>query len=271
MADNKKKSGLHKNISSIFDGVPIPNDQGAASANRGSEQPKVGYDSPRPSTSSVQNPQIPGSYQQFRQSPRGGARLKAGAEAKGPLGQVAKKLFAPKPGVSPARQKVMVLAVPLLLVVFIVVVTKFVGLPSFAVKAPVIPVPKLNTAAAADEPIWQKPEPYPAGLRDPMELTDDMVARIEAKAQQEAQAKIDAAAARNQTAAGTGDTQAIVAKMGELTVKGILFSADNPAAVIGTRIAHVGDTIADAKILKITKKNVEFERDGKTWTQEVEP
>ena len=64
---NKKKSGLHKEISSIFDGVPVPSDRTAARPHTGPQQGQAGYDSPRPSARSPQNPRIPGSYQQLRQ------------------------------------------------------------------------------------------------------------------------------------------------------------------------------------------------------------
>jgi hypothetical protein len=54
-------------------------------------------------------------------------------------------------------------------------------------------------------------------------------------------------------------------------VKGILYSADNPAAIIGTQIVHAGDKISGATVVKINKGSVEFEMDGKKWEQNVEP
>jgi hypothetical protein len=45
-------------------------------------------------------------------------------------------------------------------------------------------------------------------------------------------------------------------------VSGILWSEDNPSAMIGT--------ISGVKVVKIRKGAVEFEKDGKKWTQVVE-
>lgn len=56
----------------------------------------------------------------------------------------------------------------------------------------------------------------------------------------------------------------------EIVVRGILFSKDDPSAIIGLDIVHVGDEIMGAKIAKITRKAVEFEKDGEIWEQAVE-
>ena len=71
--------------------------------------------------------------------------------------------------------------------------------------------------------------------------------------------------------AAEGGRLSEAARGGALVVKGILFSDDNPAAVVGAEIAHIGDTIAGAEIVAIRKDEVEFEKDGKKWTQAVEP
>ncbi|MDD5065254.1 MAG: hypothetical protein PHQ35_10925 [Phycisphaerae bacterium] len=53
----------------------------------------------------------------------------------------------------------------------------------------------------------------------------------------------------------------------DITVKGILYSADNPSALIGEKIVREGDIIDGVKVVKINKDSVEFERDGEKWTQ----
>jgi len=276
--NDKKKAGLHKEISSIFDGVPVPTNQGAARPHLGPPGPQpgqAGYDSPRPAHRGPENPQIPGGPQQFRPAGRPGApaRARAGAAAttagQGALRQVTRKLFGPKEGVSVKRQIFMAILVPILLVVFIIVLMKVLGAPS-SKKATWSPEPKPKpattvTVSLADTGIdWQMPDPYPADLRDPMQLTDEMTAQIEAEAK-----------GKSQTVAVTpGDTGATEQPPGtpqELLVKGILFSDDNPAAVVGARIAHVGDTVAGATIVKITRTEVEFKKDSESWTQTVEP
>jgi hypothetical protein len=272
--NDKKKAGLHKEISSIFDGVPVPSNQGMARPHLGPPGPQpgqAGYDSPRPVPRGPENPQIPGAPQQFRQAGRPGApaHARAGAAAKtadqGALRQMTKRLFGHKEGVSAKRQIVMAVLVPVLLVVLIIVLTKALGAPSS--KSTWSPKPKpVATVGPADTEIdWRMPEPYPAGLRDPMQLTAEMTAQIEA----EATAKTQAVA---NTQANVGPTEQQPDKPPqELAITGILFSQDNPTAVIGTRIAHVGDTIAGATIVKINLTTVEFEKDGKSWTQTLEP
>jgi hypothetical protein len=174
-----------------------------------------------------------------------------------------KKLFGPKEGVSAKRQIVMAVLVPILLVGLIIALTRVLGASSS--KSTWSPTPKPVAAGSADTEInWRMPEPYPAGLRDPMQLTAEMTAQIEAEAIAKTQAVADAQA-------NTGPTEQQPAKPQELAVTGILFSQDNPTAVIGTRIAHVGDTIAGATIVKIDLTTVEFEKDGKSWTQTLEP
>ncbi len=56
----------------------------------------------------------------------------------------------------------------------------------------------------------------------------------------------------------------------ELVVRGILYSADQPSAIIGMQIAKVGDEIMGAMVIGITRHAVEFEKDGRKWTQNVE-
>jgi hypothetical protein len=271
--NDKKKAGLHKEISSIFDGVPVPTNQGAARPHLGPPGPQpgqAGYDSPRPVPRGPDNPQIPGAPQQFRQAVRPGAppHVRAGAAARtadqGALRQMTKKLFGPKEGVSAKRQIVMAVLVPILLVGLIIALTRVLGASSS--KSTWSPKPKpAATAGSADTEInWRMPEPYPAGLRDPMQLTAEMTAQIET----EAIAKTQAVATAQ---ANVGPTEQQPDKPQELAVTGILFSQDNPTAVIGTRIAHIGDTIAGATIVKINLTTVEFEKDGKSWTQALEP
>jgi hypothetical protein len=56
---------------------------------------------------------------------------------------------------------------------------------------------------------------------------------------------------------------------GDLVVKGIVYS-EHPSAVIGTQIAHQGDKVSGATVIKINKNDVEFEMGDKKWTQEVQ-
>jgi len=52
-----------------------------------------------------------------------------------------------------------------------------------------------------------------------------------------------------------------------LAITGILYSEDNPSAIIGGAIVREGDMIDDVKVVKIRKNIVEFEKNGEKWTQ----
>jgi hypothetical protein len=52
-------------------------------------------------------------------------------------------------------------------------------------------------------------------------------------------------------------------------LKGILYSEDNPSALIGETIVREGDIINGVKVVKINKDTVEFEKDGEKWTQGI--
>ena len=55
-----------------------------------------------------------------------------------------------------------------------------------------------------------------------------------------------------------------------LVVKGIVYSQERSSAVIGTRMVHQGDKVKGITVVKINKKDVVFEYNGKQWQQGVE-
>lgn len=144
------------------------------------------------------------------------------------------KLLAPKPGVSPGRQKATLLLIAVLPVILVFVIAKFVITPN---KAGAIPVQSAAVVASVNNQIkWQVPPPLPNSFRDPM---------------------VFGAAGKNQQDGG-------------IVVKGIVYSEDNPSAVVGDRIVVAGDTVGGAKIVKINPGSVEFAAGDKKWSQEVE-
>ncbi|MFA5422615.1 MAG: hypothetical protein WC374_02015 [Phycisphaerae bacterium] len=52
-------------------------------------------------------------------------------------------------------------------------------------------------------------------------------------------------------------------------VTGIVFSQDDPTALIGSQIVHVGDKIGKIQVASITPDSVAFERGRKQWSQAV--
>lgn len=50
---------------------------------------------------------------------------------------------------------------------------------------------------------------------------------------------------------------------------GILFNEANPAALIDDELVHEGDTIDGVKVVQINRRQIQFEKNGKTWVQGV--
>jgi hypothetical protein len=151
--------------------------------------------------------------------------------------QVKAKLLTPRRGTSPAKQKMMILALPVLMVVLLLVVVHAIKKPAgTAAKAS----QKASAVGAFSAKIsWELPAVIPDNLRDPMVFGS-------------------VPTAQNREAAN------------KPVVKGIVYSADNPCAVVGDRIVSAGDTVGDVKIVKINPNSVEFAMGDKNWTQEVE-
>ena len=153
--------------------------------------------------------------------------------------QIKNKLSPAKSGVDSNKNKKMAILMGVLLFVLIFVIVR--ATKQFSPKT----ADARNSADAnvgrgagiAEKNInWRIPEVYPSTLRDPMQL--------------------------NSSPAGQEDS-------GNLIVKGIMCSEDRPSAVIDDKIVHQGDKVSGATVVKINKNNVEFEMDGKKWTQEV--
>jgi len=266
----KYRAGLHRKISSIFDGVPIHKDNGAQQPPHAPipERPKYEPDHKRPPalqepdkghlegtpappepsapshlislpTTRPDQPEQPPPKATPTKQPKADTATKTARQIqwRQTLEQIKNKLFEPKPGVSAARQKTIVISVPVLFIVLIFVFIRVFSTPSRqTTKFPSLG-PANAAAASKDKIDWQIPEPYPTTLRDPTRFGPVSIAQ-----------------------AGTG----------RLIVKGIVYSEDNPSAVIGTQIVCEGDKILGATVVKINKDSVEFEMDDKGWTQRVQ-
>ena len=55
----------------------------------------------------------------------------------------------------------------------------------------------------------------------------------------------------------------------DASLTGILYTDDNPLAIVDGKIVGEGDVVGDAKVFKIHRDNVEFERSGKRWVQRL--
>jgi hypothetical protein len=245
MQDNEPKKkhrpGLHKQISSIFAGVPFPGrdrveQPSGTAAPSGAEQGPAGalppesrfpMGKPRPARQPITKVTAVKSYLQ-----KTWQRIKD-------------KLLKPQEGVSSSKQKIMLILIPVLIIVLI-----FVLMPFFKTPSREIPEPKgvkpTEVATELERKInWQIPEPYPAGLRNPMQPGASTLAK-------------------------PGATKTDSERMAKVPVKGIVYSEDNPAAVVGTQLVHEGDIISDVTIVKINQDSVEFQINSKKWIQRVE-
>jgi len=52
-------------------------------------------------------------------------------------------------------------------------------------------------------------------------------------------------------------------------VKGILYTVIDSSVMVDNQVLKEGDTIYGTKIVRIDPKKVEFEKNGKRWTQRV--
>lgn len=248
MQDNehkkKRKSGLHKEISSIFEGVPVPGRQEEPSDSAAREQ--VEPDASRPPSP---EPRVPQGVPTVKAGSVKQSMHKAVAARKGGESRwqniwlkIKSKLFKSESGASSSRQKVMLLLVPILVIALIYVLMPLFKRPEISRPAGVRPA----GAAVEDkrEIDWKVPEPYPITLRDPMQASSSMsVAR---------------------------ETEMIESGGGGLIVKGIVYSKESPAAVVGNQIVHEGDIVSGASVVKINQDSVEFKINDKRWVQKVQ-
>ena len=296
MAEHKRnKAGLHKGISSIFKGVLIPQADGGQEPS-GPPAPEHTATEPKQPAPETQKPQVPKAYQATQTLPKAAPghtatepkqptpetqktqapkayqatqSLPKAAPAQKPKAdtddikkyasekpvvvksdsqsfwqQIKNKLSKPKPGVSTTtKQKATVVMIPLLFIVLIFMLFRggVFGTSAGHPEASAEDTASGGVTAGANTKIdWVIPEPYPTTLRDPMRLGP-----VE-----------------------TGQTE--TRKTIKLIVKGILYTEDNPSAVIGNSIVHEGETIRGVSVIKISKDNVEFEMNGKRWTQKVQ-
>lgn len=250
----KHKAGLHKGVSSIFTGVPVPKHTDDEQANTTATKEPANYgppshlsgktaETPQPKKSppKVLRPEKPKADEKDAAKMQEPVEIKpAGPSALEQLVQRIKdKLFEPKPGVSPARQKAMVVLVPVMFIGMVLAFLKVLGGGPGTTAGPKTFTPSNVTAAATSTIDWKIPDLYPTTLRDPMQFK------------------------QVKKPTPTPD------KTEDIAIKGILYSQENPSVIIGIEILHEGEKVSGATIVKINKDSVEFEMNGKKWTQKV--
>ena len=256
----KDKTGLRRDISAIFDGVPIPK-KGERSEPKNHEPARDSGDpnvlkptaphSQTPSVQQLQKPvQPPPKAHRDKLFRRDSALQDTGQISyEGLWKRIQDKLFVPKPGVNLTRQKIMVMLVFILLIaLFFLLVRPFSTPSQYVVEPDTTKPPNRQLVLKSNIEIdWPVPNVYPTDIRDPMELGSSRP--LEA-------VKMEI------TPTGT--------KRPKLTVRGIVYSEISPYVVIGTQIMREGEVILGVTIKKINQDSVVFELDGQTWTQGVE-
>ena len=217
---DKNKAGLQKKVSSVFKGVPVPQNNGSQQPS-GSHTPQSAHGAaPKPApadrqvsqnslikklnqsedsldeaaqkqtpnvfpkpTSTNRMPQSP----QITKLPQPEESLKRAAKATQPesrpfieetsdglLQQIKDKLFTPKPGSSPAKQKAMVIMVPILAIIMIFAFRQFLSkAPSKTKGAGTDETPVVVASADSGHEIdWTVPEPISVMTRDPIKLPE---------------------------------------------------------------------------------------------------
>lgn len=166
--------------------------------------------------------------------------------------QIKDRLFTPKPGTSPARQKAMVIMIPILAIIMIFAFRQVLSKSPRKTKGaenedtPAV----VSNAGSGHEIDWEIPEPITAMSRDPIKLPEQTDPENPEQNTEE-----------NETEDKPGQRV--------ITIRDIVYSHDRPSAVIGTKIVYVGDKVNDATILKINRDSIEFEMNGKKWEQNV--
>jgi hypothetical protein len=294
---DKNKAGLQKKVSSVFKGVPVPQNnktQQQPSGTPATEQkPNV---SPKPALADKQTAQSslisrlsqsedspndaeqsqkantvqkPASTNQVPQGPlvnkvsqpdKSLERTSPQPEnapfieesSNGLLQQIKDKLFTPKPGTSPAKQKAMVIMVPILAIIMIFVFRQVLSkAPSKTKGTEADDTPAVvSNADSGSEIDWVIPEPIKIMTRDPIQLPDESnTENPEENTGQNGEANTD--------------------NQGAIIIRDIVHSKDKPSAVIGSRIVYPGDEINGVTIIKINRDSIVLEKDGEKWQQNV--
>lgn len=163
-----------------------------------------------------------------------------------PKKRTAIRSFTKRERTGSSRQRVATWLIPVLAIVMVVVLKHPLSARS-AAKAAGQPPLRVTGLVNTDVQIaWEIPSPYDLAGRDPMKGTTPPVVAVE-----------------------DNGTAAAREPLVELVVTGILYSPDNPAAIVDTQVVHEGEQISGATVEKIEKDGIQFERNGRRWKQTV--
>ncbi len=253
----KDRIGLQKRISTIFTGVQVPKEENRQ-LHSSPESGPAQYILPKPIPPSQQSLAGPGTERTGssqtthgrlapvpqRIEPSKRPKVKSVPKVRRQPGwqtvlqKIQARILAPKPGVDPRRQKLMVAVIPALVIVLAVVLFQVFKSPNAGGAGKQAGLGPLGGKSVADGKVdWKIPPPYPSTMRDPMQF------------------------GRSTQQADEGMRPVI---------RGIVYSEENPSAIIGQDIVFEGGTVMGATVVKINPDSVEFAKGDEKWTQEVE-
>jgi len=259
----KKKAGLHKKVSSIFEGVPVP----GQNAFRDKKTPVTGETPAKdrepvvgPSRHILDEPAADVKHQE-KKTPE---QTPAKPTPKSPVaaGRKEYKLSAPIPGVSDRKEKIKVAMLPILSIILVIVLISVFkdGSSSGTSTKASKNAKKTDDSGLEVEPdalissnviiTWKPPDKYPNTLRDPMEIRGSNGSLTKGET------------AKNASSNGSQGREEYL----NVVIRSILYSDAGRSVIIGDEILSEGDTVSGALIKKINKDNVEFEKNGKTFS-----
>jgi len=254
----KKRTGLQSEIAGIFSGVPVPKKGGKRSQSDGPatkpDAPATKPDAPatkpvdqtsKRSDSVIPKPVTPQPQVPAAPKPKV-VEIKAPEQFTKKIPKKIKKrrkdkIFAPKSGVSSSRQKLSVILFIIFSTALVIVLLRPYYTSSQNTTSRTTKQADNGTTTLANIKIdWPIPPVYPESIRDPME--------------------------------SKAPPPKIVESSEDVVVRGIVVSEDRKYAVIGTQYLQEGGIVPGTKIRvrTINPNSVEFEEDGKIWTQKVE-
>jgi hypothetical protein len=174
------------------------------------------------------------------------------------LQQIKEKLIPSEEEGGRAKDRLMVMLVPILAIVMIFTFRHVLQKSPDQTSAAKKKDEKVVAAAMSSEEIeWKIPEPLPIMTRDPLQLP-----------QQNETENPDEDADQMNTAQDTVTTAAKI-RDGIINVRDIVYSEQKASALIGDRIVYAGSKIDDVTIVRIDRDSVELESNGETWIQRV--
>jgi len=263
----KKKAGLHKKVSSIFEGVPIPGQKVPMDEKTpgSGETPAKDRESAVSQNRQMLQEPVANAKQQGKKPPE---HVPAKTTAKPPAAVSRKefKLTAPIAGVGGTKEKIKLAMLPILSIILVMVLMSAFNKGSSSSKTPAssTKTPKnvqktedtegvFETEATMNPNVtitWKPPDKYPNDLRDPMAISGSNGSLRKGMAMK-----------NGVPIGGPGNVEYI-----NIVIRSILYSDNGRSVIIGDEILSEGDTVSGAIIKKINKDNVEFDKNGKKFS-----